>query len=483
MEEKKISKKIIISICSVLLLLVVIFGATFAYFASISSGETREIKVGKLVLGFTDGQIIKAKNINPIKPSDVLELATRKTFSVSKSTNKKDIYAKILIGDIKMSEDLAKYDLKWALYKGSEEDITNGTVEKISTGDFGGKTSGEIVIATNQLINSTTPVMYHLYIWINDTRLIQNSMMNQSLSAKVIVQGEIDKANTLSNVLLSEGVSTTTATFTTKSTDRGLFMQSGDLSKSEMGFPTYYFKGSTTNDTIKPEYKMNNYVKFGTYQTTDGGNTVGDDILWRVVRINEDGSIKLMSENVISSKIAWNNNSVTDYINKDGSDSNIKTVVETWYNNNIRYNVVLDRKVVQSSFCSDVSNNYSTAATRIKTATPNPTFVCPPGSINVYSKVGLLTADEMVYSGGIYETAVENNTSYLGTSSDYYWLITPYNSTNPFYWSGHETTKEINIIYDAKLSYVGAARAVINLRPDVVVTDGDGSSEFPYKIK
>jgi len=409
---------------------------------------------------FEDGSdTITASNMSPITNSEVLTSANKKTFTINKSTDT-DTYATIRLTDITISEVLAKYDFKWALYQGTN---------KITTGDFGGKTSEDIILATNELITANTD--YSLYVWINETGLDQSALENQTFKATISVIGNKTKLNTLASVILGENnanVTTTAPTFTTTSTDKGLFVQQGDTEKSEMGFPTYYYRGSVTN----------NYVKFGTYQTTDGRNTVGNPILWRIVRINEDGSIRLISENDVSDRVAFNSTGYSKYINDDGTDSEVKTAVETWYNSNIGNNSTLDNKVVTSSFCNDISGidydgSYSiaNAYTRLYTSTPSPIYTCPAGAITAYEKVGMITADEMVYGGALYGKSVTNNTTYLYKS--YYWTLTPYNYEGTIYWDFYSKYLfYANVGNDSK----AASRAVINLSPDVTVTGGDGLS-------
>jgi len=383
------------------------------------------------------------------------------------------MYATIKLTDLSVPESLAQYDLKWMLMQGEN---------KIATGDFGGKTSGEMVIATNQFINSTTGIEYDLYIWINQTGVSQNGMQGQTFSMKIVADGSAVKLNTLASVILGENNAngtTTAPTFGSTSTDRGLYVQQGDITKSEMGFPTYYFRGNTTSDTINSSYVMNNYVSFGTYQTTDGENTVGAPIIWRVVRINEDGSIRLISENAVLGTIAFNPQGSSFYVNADteaGESDTIKDIVEDWYDTNIGSNATLNSKVVTSSFCNDmsVSGDSFAAYIRLESETPNPIFICPSGADTVYEtlsaktvyeKVGLITADESIYSGLSFKTEAS---SYLKDSAVNFWTPTPKNINT--------TYVHINSLlsgFSTNSSGIPKGRAVINLSPDVLVANSD----------
>jgi len=483
MEEKKINKSIIFSVVAVLLIVVVVIGATVAYFSAQAQTDVQTVTTANLSLEFDDDSAtILGSDITPISTSEVLTKAPHKNFTIKKGATSSDIYATIKLTDITIPEALAEYDFKWALYQ---------STNKIATGDFGGKTSEDIILATNQLINSTTGVSYDLYIWINETGLNQNTMQGQTFTAKITASGDNTKKNTLASVILGENnanVTTSAPTFTTTSTDKGLFVQQGDTEKSEMGFPTYYYRGSVTN----------NYVKFGTYAssgsyTYEGENfeeatftyTAGDPILWRIVRINEDGSIRLISENVVSNHLAFNSTGDAKYINDDGTDSDVKTAVETWYNTNIGNNSTLDNKVVTSSFCSDITGidfeNYTTgnASARLFTSTPSPIYTCPAGSIKAYEKVGMTTADEMVYGGALYLKSVKNNTTYLNNNS-LYWTLTPNDSHYAFGWTSRGASLDSIDVNGGDT----ASRAVINLSPDVTVTSGDGlSADTAYTVQ
>ena len=472
-------------IVSLAIVLALVFGISYAYFLAQDESGTQTITTVNLGLTFDDSTpIVNAPNIKPITIEEVLAEETKavqKTFTLTKKEGSEDIYAKIELANIETTEELAEYDLKWALYQGSEAEISAGTAKKVATGDFGGKTSGNIVLATNQLISST-PITYNLYIWINETNLNQSTMMGQSLTAKIVASGTDEKQNTLASVILGENnanvlpggfdfendyecqISTNPYTgeefinACTKKYTTGLYAQQGNTSKSEMGFPTYYYRGAVTN----------NYVKFAN-QT------------WRIVRINEDGSIRLISQNNIFSSSAWNLQGTPNYVNAGDSESDtIKDVVDDWYDSNIGNDSSLNNKVVTSSFCNDISNNYNAANDRLEVSLsniPNPIFTCPAGAITVYEKIGLITADEAFYAG---LSTMYSSSSYLEDEL-VFWTITP-SSNNSIY--VYEMQGTMMSTMDTRNSMYYSARAVINLSPDVIVTGGDGlSANTAYTIE
>ena len=473
MKENKLSTKVTIIISIVIVLLVLTIGITYAYFAAQGQTDVQTITTATIGLEFDDNNAtILASDIIPVKTNKVLtdtKNVAHKNFKLKKVSNAEDTYAKIELTELNIPTELADYDFKWMLYQGEN---------KIATGDFGGKTSGNVVIATNQFVNSTVGIDYDLYIWINETEVAQNEMQGKTFSVKIIASGTDIKQNTLSSVLLGENnsnVITSAPTFTTTSTNRGLYVQQEDNTKSEMGFPTYYFRGSSTNtnEGYNPDYIMNNYVSFGTYQT---GSNMGKPIIWRVVRINEDGTVRLISENYINEATPYNSLNVPRYINTDGADSEAKQKIETWYLNNIGNIQNLDSKVVKSTFCNDIVSA-NTRARIVNSVAPS--FVCSVTANKIYEKVGMLTGDELVYSGALYNKAVTNNTTYINNSSSF-WTMTAYDNERTMIFN----PSSLGIYRTGSNSGGNTLRAVINLSADTIVTGGDGlNAETAYNIQ
>lgn len=266
----------------------------------------------------------------------------------------------------------------------------------------------------------------------------------------------IDKVNAEENQLLSElilgknnsNVIATAPTFSSTSTDIGLYVQEGDSAKSMQGAPTYYYRGAVKN----------NYVSFA-------------DQLWRIVRINEDGSIKLITENKISNDSTKFSSSMSDNYN----DSEIKVKVDTWYNSKIGNNELLNSKVVTSSFCNDISDDSNAASNRIENQ--NPIFTCPSGALVVNSKVGMLTVDEVMYAGALSDQKVNGNESYILNLSS--WTMTPVSNIIYFTWLSGD--KVINKNIGIKDFAVAPIRAVINLDSKVLAS-GTGIESDPYII-
>ncbi len=87
-----------------------------------------------------------------------------------------------------------------------------------------------------------------------------------------------NKSNSLDDIILADNVKELTEGFIGSSCDSGCTLKQNDLYKgTDDDGPTYYFRGTVNN----------NYVQFGT-------NKDGKEMYWRIIRINGDGTIRLI---------------------------------------------------------------------------------------------------------------------------------------------------------------------------------------------
>lgn len=211
----------------------------------------------------------------------------------------------------------------------------------------------------------------------------------------------------------------------------------------------------------------------GTYKTNGGNNIIGNPIIWRIVRINEDGSIRLISQNNVKYSVGASDEDA------DYSPNLFMDPVIEWYNENISVDNNIDSKIVTGNYCSDCYDG----------STSNLTFKCSDSN-TINSKVGIISAYEMVYGGALYNETVTNNRTYLGNrGSDVFWTLSPglsnqnrpaffWNTTN-FSWTDYSLARDYVDIW----SVAAAVRAVVNLSPNVIIGGGDGSSAKPYIIQ
>ena len=264
-----------------------------------------------------------------------------------------------------------------------------------------------------------------------------------------------------------------------ETTNSGLYQANDDDGNS------YYFRGDIKN----------NYVSFA-------------NILWRVVRINGSGSIRLIAQEdsitgaINNSYSSWNVKYVgytydNDHIctkenpclSTTGTSSTMKTILENWYNTNLSN---YDDKIALETFCNDTltnDNKYFMAYYRVGYK-DKITLKCNDPLVNyggVYKiKIGTITVDELNFAGLDYTNdkikASSNNYLYFynkdRSKTDIYWTMTPKNTSSLTTWRGYYG----RILTGFYPNDQYEIRPVINLKSDVIVSNGVGTKNNPYII-
>ena len=293
---------------------------------------------------------------------------------------------------------------------------------------------------------------------------------------------------------------------TIATTDEGMFMMEDDDGES------YYFRGTAPN----------NWVKFGKTGTTPNE---GQDIYWRIVRINGDGSIRLIfsgigspqrtgpEANIGDSKFNTQKNqqrylgysygeTSIDCTPPNCTDSTIKTYIENWFQNNL---VDEESKLQDNPFCIDKSigerptswmwaNPVCGATSRTMReedqGSKTPQLKCPRAQDkyqkrNGYLKypIGLLTLDEASIAGGVGNPNTANGQYYLCTGRAF-WLGSPgawYSSLSLAEGSSVFPSGNLHASWDVDGVHDG--RPVSSLKSDTLYVSGDGSINKPYIVQ
>ena len=193
----------------------------------------------------------------------------------------------------------------------------------------------------------------------------------------------------------------------------------------------------------------------------------------------------------------------------DDKDSNAKYFLDTWYETNIvgktdSNGTLLTSYIVDGSFCNDRSfyygNGYSLVPTTLYSgykrlyadANKSATLKCSNasdkfsttasrGNAKLKYPVALITADEVALAGGKYN--MKNQDYYLRTNG-YFWTMTPSNfdaTLASAYVFSVYSSGELGVW--SGVAHSRGVRAVINLRSDVLISQGDGTIENPYFLK
>ena len=229
------------------------------------------------------------------------------------------------------------------------------------------------------------------------------------------------------------------------------------------GEPTYYFRGNVEN----------NYVSFAGYT-------------WRIVRINEDGTIRIIMQDGINNNATYAfNSNYNNYSYMYYTNSQAKSTLESWYQTNIESKSELTQNVVSGNYyCEQAKVKYSSrytsgSASMTVYSSYTPDFKCITdgnGKGIVNANVGLITYDEVVYAGSYYG---KNNSNYYLYNNDYFWTMSPasFSGSYSYVWRVNATGN----LYDRYVADTSSIHPVLNLRTNVMVT-GTGTSTDPFVI-
>ena len=269
----------------------------------------------------------------------------------------------------------------------------------------------------------------------------------------------------LKNEIMKNTVITANPTLTTSSNNTsdasGLYKSTA----TNTGNPTYYFRGNVTN----------NYVSFA-------GQT------WRIVRVNEDGTIRIVMQDGINNNayIAFNSN-YNNYTYMYYTNSQVKSTLESWYQTNIGSKTNLASSVASGAYyCEQAKAKYddsvtSGSANMTVYSSYTPDFKCSSDENNkgvVNASVGLLSYDEVVYAGGYY--GQDNNNYYLYNNT-YFWTMSPtgFSGYSSRVWRVYTPGR----LYDSSVNYPHVVRPVLNLTANTKISDGDGTKDNPFVVE
>ena len=302
---------------------------------------------------------------------------------------------------------------------------------------------------------------------------------------------------------------------TVRNTTTGTIYKSANESQYDDFGEVYYFAGNPTD----------NWFQFGT-------NSSGQPLYWRIIRINGDGSVRLIYNGTSTSQTgdgtmintsqafnnSFNDNMYVGYMYQSGqvhgltTNSSIKTIIDEWYLDNLADEA--DDLEGNAGFCGDrtpysgsgtgTSNTDYAAYNRLHT-NKTPTFKCTyedasgvkqdlyttPGSSkgngalkvtpsdndSTATPIGLITADEVAYAGGVVGS---NNNSYYLYNNAVYWTMSPgrfyYGDAGVFYVYSSGSLIPGGYVYN-----LYGVRPVINLKSAIAIS-GSGSTSDPFKV-
>ena len=318
---------------------------------------------------------------------------------------------------------------------------------------------------------------------------------------------------------------------TLATTNEGMYAAEDDLGTS------YYFRGKVNNNWVKfGKYTSDMYYNSSDktlYNTCpDGGSCTkiasnGDDMYWRIIRINGDNSIRMiytgvtppaqdtqyvMTDSNYSTSIGktpfntnYNKSEYVGYMYTLGeqhgisTNSTIKTYLDNWYTftnlstyytNNTSTDLLADQifcndrntsstwESTGSSFNYAANDRFSAGSPSLKCTTKADRFTVDDivnGNGALINPVGLITLDETLLSGG----KGANNSFYL-YNNDYYWFGSPIVFKNGY--AREYALGPTGDLYSVSVGYAsGGVRGVVSLSSNAKLL-GSGTYDDVYVV-
>ena len=517
-------KNYLLSVVAVLL--IVGIGFTFAYFMSgvNVSGDGSDVTVtpGDNMIEVEYDAGSEVVDVDGVVPSDIV---TKEFDIIIRPTEieKEATYAiKLDIENNTFEKcDDSNYDsITNACTKDAEElvyRLKGNDNQVIAEGTLMGLTGEQTLIVETKEVDADTTYHYTLEIEFIETNADQNHNENKTFRGRVIVEfsGEYLKDTILAdNPTIDNSRSGEITGTLTDNTTGTLFTAEDDDGTS------YFYAGDVDN----------NWLSFAGFY-------------WRIVRINGDGSIRLIYSGDSSSgpvetgestqigtsafNEQFNDNAYVGYMygtpgsgtyeetHANINDSTIKTVLDTWYQNNLlSYTSYIS---AEAGFCNDRSVNttdevwwandtklgYGIKATAygiynrvllndvwrnvqipiLKCNSRNNDLFTVTSSLNgnhaLTYPIGLITVDEVILAGGF---GGKDNSSYYLNTNQWYYTMSPFRN----YTNGDAGVFSVNPdgSFDAPyaVNYLYSIRPVINLDKNVTISSGDGTIDNPYVV-
>lgn len=508
------NKKLIV--LGVLALILIISGITYAILTWTSSKINIGLTSNCFTIDYTKGNDIANASIKALNESDLIsdnKFTIKEGIALTyanigiKSTCTIEGYGSLYLNVTTLSSAFSTGNSKGALkYAVLDNTSTTNTVTVasllnqqfniVSTGSI--TNTGKITLLTKQLSN--TKLNKYLIVIYADVSKIANDAMDASFNG--IVSADANQGNIAKVTLTSLNLSPSSGTpnFTKTSIDdgtNGIYSAKDDLGTS------YYFRGNVTN----------NYVKFA-------------NKYWRIIRINGDGTIRMiyagtsahangyndsstddMSIGKSAFNSSYNDNTYVGYMygtkgastyedtHSNTTNSTIKTRLDSWYDTNI-VNTGNEKYIADAIYCNDrsvssgtgIGTTNTTYAAQTRRNNGQPTLKCANnndkftksttiGNGKLTKMIGLITSDEVIYAGG--KSGTYNQEYYL-YSGVWYWTMAPYSYASGLAYVD-DVSSEGNLYNGYVNNTYGGVRPVVSLKSDAI-SGGSGTAASPFLV-
>ena len=420
----------------------------------------------------------------------------------------------------------------------------DGTCNGVSTEKQFPSTNTMSIMTTNT-IDTTHTHAYKLTVTYKEMNVDQSVDMNKTFNAKVNIvdttaltvnnpyKNDIGtlKKTIIDNAMLGTGSTKLGSEVTTFTSISGENERVLNTAPDDYG-TSYYFRGNVKDNYVSFANKTWRIVRIN----GDGSVRLVLDVLAK----DSSGTVistafnSSLGDNIYVGYMYGTKASTTyDATHENINDSTIKTAVDKWYEDNLKTNY--EEYLADTLFCNDktlASNGIGGVATQLgygthetyyasterlkyssgttSITTSKPTFKCAESATNDYSRftvnattlpngkktngnlkypIGLLTADEVAYAGAS-RNSLPSTSYYLFNSSvtSNWWLLSPSSQSNVparLYYVNVTINPNTSLNY---LDYTevinkNSLRPSINLKTEVIISGGDGTSSNPYVIK
>ena len=572
MKTKK--KENIIIIIILVIMLIAIIGVSYASFNFSQAGNVpNKITTGSITMTYTetDNTISLSNALPTTDKTGTTRLKEGEYFDFTVSSE--------ITGEVNINYEISAKEVGDGTIDGSniklyltklngedEEQLMTPEVynEETSENTYTGRPSGEMSLYTSSM-NASESNDYRLRMYVTEEYNPQGDGGGLTFTVQVNVYGkagdeyvpltteEILEDNELQEETTNMFNYASNGSYIASVTDDGpqygsepSQVTNGLFSMEDEDGTSYYYRGAVENNNVQfGEYQNDYYVytnEYSYYQSKEScmldGNdenectraklaSAGDKMYWKIVRVNGDGSLRLIYNGTSATpdnsdlahsyavgytpyNLERNDPKYTGYTydrDTNETDSFIKKEVDTWYKNALG-STTYDKMVNSGRFCSDSSGYknaseydisetmfgdltdvymYSSMGDRLANFQKNspgnnaPTLKCPTttesygGSYRL--KAGLITADELALAG---ESSGVVGNSYLnpGESDYWYWSMSP----AVFVDDDARVWNEFEDLGGSGVDDYGAVRPVINVTTDDGFTSGDGTASSPYVI-
>ena len=434
--QKLTNKNKKVLIFGIAFLIIVLLGSTYAFFTYSKGVQAFTLTSDTIKAEFISGtNSINITNAYPISDEFALENLDKLSyidFTVSSTINdpnKAISYELYLTGDTTNTLD-SNYIKVYLTDENNNQVVSPKIYNSLENTTYqADKQTGKVIYTGNNPGVKTNK--YRLYAWI-DKDYEQNSV-SQTFKFNVNIYAYNDTNKELSYVFLNDLKAKQTDTCKTYIEEDGITYVSG--SQDCINFNYVWYSGK----------------------------------LWRITAINPDGTMKMITDDPITT-ISYGSDVNFYDISKKDDTSYTGSWIYQWLNEDFLDTLYNYQNIIVEDSTWNITNSNASSTSAISTKLPETTLI-NNATIGKNTPVGLLNSYEYYLS--------YKNTSYSSGYLNigyYWWLLNPYSSSYVWY-----------VIYYGYAGYnypssTYGARPSINLKSNIQLSGGSGTKDDPYTI-